>query len=161
MNRKRQAQEETWSRGTNSRLPFDVKVMLNLSNNQDKPESNPTVQFERTQIQAHAQPQMAISYFCRIHFASHRCILVFAVNAALSLFYWAACGPVKKWVSSMSKKEKTKWRTNLQEGVACLILFAVGPTSCFWEVWEVPAFVPGILHSMEAKNSVLYSLYSV
>ena len=22
---------ETWSRGTNSRLPFDVKVMLNLS----------------------------------------------------------------------------------------------------------------------------------
>ena len=61
----------------------------------------------------------------------------------------------------MSKKEKTKWRTNLQEDVACLILFAVGPTSCFWEVWEVPAFVPGILHSMEAKNSVLYSLYSV
>ena len=70
--------------------------MLNLSNNQDKPESNPTVQFERTQIQAHAQPQMAISYFCRIDFASHRCILVFAVNAALSLFYWAACGPIKK-----------------------------------------------------------------
>ena len=61
----------------------------------------------------------------------------------------------------MSKKEKTKWRTNLQEGVSCLILFAVGSTSCFWEVWEVPAFVPGILHSMEAKNSVLYSLYSV
>ena len=24
--------EETWSRGTNSRLPFDVNVMLNLSN---------------------------------------------------------------------------------------------------------------------------------
>ena len=63
MNRKRQAQEETWSRGTNSRLPFDVTVMLNLSNNQDKPESNPTVQFERTQFQAHAQTQMAIFFF--------------------------------------------------------------------------------------------------
>ena len=24
--------EETWSRGTNSCLPFDVNVMLNLSN---------------------------------------------------------------------------------------------------------------------------------
>ena len=29
MNSKRQG--ETWSRGTNSRLPFDVKVMFNLS----------------------------------------------------------------------------------------------------------------------------------
>ena len=32
MNSKRQ--EETWSRGTNSRLLFDVNVMLNLSNTQ-------------------------------------------------------------------------------------------------------------------------------
>ena len=35
MNSKRQdlvLKEETWSRGTNSRLPFDVNVMLNLSN---------------------------------------------------------------------------------------------------------------------------------
>ena len=31
MNSKRQVKEETWSRGTNSRLPFDVNVMLNLS----------------------------------------------------------------------------------------------------------------------------------
>ena len=30
MNSKRQV-EESWSRGTNSRLPFDVNVMLNLS----------------------------------------------------------------------------------------------------------------------------------
>ena len=26
------SKEETWSRGTNSRLPFDVNVILNLSN---------------------------------------------------------------------------------------------------------------------------------
>ena len=26
------SKQETWSRGTNSRLPFDVNVMLNLSN---------------------------------------------------------------------------------------------------------------------------------
>ena len=32
MNSKRQ--EETWSRGTNLRLSFDVNVMLNLSNTQ-------------------------------------------------------------------------------------------------------------------------------
>ena len=64
------------------------------------------MQFERTQFQAHAQPKMAISYFCRIHFASHRFILVFAVNAALSLFYWAACGAIIKWVASMSKKKR-------------------------------------------------------
>ena len=32
MNSKRQVMGETWSRGTNSRLPFDVNVMLNLSN---------------------------------------------------------------------------------------------------------------------------------
>ena len=32
MNSKRQVEGETWSRGTNSRLPFDVNVMLNLSN---------------------------------------------------------------------------------------------------------------------------------
>ena len=33
MNSKRQVlKEETWSRGTNSCLPFDVNVMLNLSN---------------------------------------------------------------------------------------------------------------------------------
>ena len=33
MNSKRQVlKEETWSRGTNSRLPFDVNVMLNLCN---------------------------------------------------------------------------------------------------------------------------------
>ena len=69
--------------------------MLNLSNNQDKPENNPTVQFERTQFQAHAQTQMAISFFSRIHFASHRFLLVFAVNAALSLFYLAVCGPIR------------------------------------------------------------------
>ena len=69
--------------------------MLNLSNNQDKPENNPTVQFERTQFQAHAQTQMAISFFCRIHFASHRFLLVFAVNAALSLLYSAVCGPIR------------------------------------------------------------------
>ena len=31
MNSKRQVMGETWSRGTNSRLPFDVNVMLNLS----------------------------------------------------------------------------------------------------------------------------------
>ena len=32
MNSKRQVlKEETWSRGTISRLPFDVNVMLNLS----------------------------------------------------------------------------------------------------------------------------------
>ena len=29
MNSKRQVKGETWSRGTNSRLPFDVNVMLN------------------------------------------------------------------------------------------------------------------------------------
>ena len=29
---KRQVMGETWSRGTNSRLPFNVNVMLNLSN---------------------------------------------------------------------------------------------------------------------------------
>ena len=32
MTSKRQVKGETWSRGTNSRLPFDVNVMLNLSN---------------------------------------------------------------------------------------------------------------------------------
>ena len=33
MNSKRQVlKEETWSRGTNSCLPFDVNVMLNLFN---------------------------------------------------------------------------------------------------------------------------------
>ena len=32
MNSKRQVRGETWSRGTNSRLAFDVNVMLNLSN---------------------------------------------------------------------------------------------------------------------------------
>ena len=32
MNSKRQVRGETWSRGTNLRLPFDVNVMLNLSN---------------------------------------------------------------------------------------------------------------------------------
>ena len=33
MNSKRQVlKEETWSRGTNSCLPFDVNVILNLSN---------------------------------------------------------------------------------------------------------------------------------
>ena len=33
MNSKRQVlKEETWSRGTNSRLPFDVNVKLNFSN---------------------------------------------------------------------------------------------------------------------------------
>ena len=32
MNSERQVMGETWSRGTNSRLPFDVNVMLNLSN---------------------------------------------------------------------------------------------------------------------------------
>ena len=32
MNSKRQVMGETWSRGTNSRLPFDVNVMLNLCN---------------------------------------------------------------------------------------------------------------------------------
>ena len=69
--------------------------MLNLSNNQDKPENNPTVQLERTQFQAHAQTQMAIFFFCRIHFASHRFLLVFAVNAALSLLYSAVCGPIR------------------------------------------------------------------
>ena len=31
MNSKRQVKGETWSRGTNSRLPFDVNVILNLS----------------------------------------------------------------------------------------------------------------------------------
>ena len=31
MNSKRQVNGETWSRGTNSRLPFDVNVILNLS----------------------------------------------------------------------------------------------------------------------------------
>ena len=31
MNSKRQVMGETWSRGTNSRLPFDINVMLNLS----------------------------------------------------------------------------------------------------------------------------------
>ena len=31
MNSKRQVKGETWSRGTNSRLPFDVNVMFNLS----------------------------------------------------------------------------------------------------------------------------------
>ena len=31
MNSKRQEKLETWSRGTNSLLPFDVNVMLNLS----------------------------------------------------------------------------------------------------------------------------------
>ena len=38
---------------------------------------------------------MAISFFCRIHFASHRFLLVFAVNAALSLLYSAVCGPIR------------------------------------------------------------------
>ena len=32
MNSERQVKGETWSRGTNSRLPFDVNMMLNLSN---------------------------------------------------------------------------------------------------------------------------------
>ena len=32
MNSKRQVMGETWSRGTDSRLPFDVNVMLNLCN---------------------------------------------------------------------------------------------------------------------------------
>ena len=32
MNSKRQVKRETWSRGTNSRLAFDVNVMVNLSN---------------------------------------------------------------------------------------------------------------------------------
>ena len=32
MNSKRQVMGETWSRGTNSRLPFDINVMLNLCN---------------------------------------------------------------------------------------------------------------------------------
>ena len=32
MNSKRQVNGETWSRGTNLRLPFDVNVILNLSN---------------------------------------------------------------------------------------------------------------------------------
>ena len=31
MNSKRQVMGETWSRGTNSRLPFDVNVLLNHS----------------------------------------------------------------------------------------------------------------------------------
>ena len=31
INSKRQVMGKTWSRGTNSRLLFDVKVMLNLS----------------------------------------------------------------------------------------------------------------------------------
>ena len=35
MSSKRQVKGETWSRGTNSRLPFDVNVMLNLSINDD------------------------------------------------------------------------------------------------------------------------------
>ena len=35
MSSKRQVNGETWSRGTNSRLPFDVNVMLNLSINDD------------------------------------------------------------------------------------------------------------------------------
>ena len=35
MSSKRQVEGETWSRGTNSRLPFDVNVMLNLSINDD------------------------------------------------------------------------------------------------------------------------------
>ena len=33
MSSKRQVKGETWSRGTNSRLLFDVNVMLNLSIN--------------------------------------------------------------------------------------------------------------------------------
>ena len=33
MNSKRQVNGETWSRGTNLRLPFDVNVMLNISIN--------------------------------------------------------------------------------------------------------------------------------
>ena len=32
MNSERQVKGETWSRGTNSRLPFDVNMTLNLSN---------------------------------------------------------------------------------------------------------------------------------
>ena len=35
MSSKRQVNGEIWSRGTNSRLPFDVNVMLNLSINDD------------------------------------------------------------------------------------------------------------------------------
>ena len=35
MSSKRQVKGETWSRGTNSRLSFDVNVMLNLSINDD------------------------------------------------------------------------------------------------------------------------------
>ena len=33
------SKEETWSRGTNSRLPFDVNVMFNLSNVHTSPDS--------------------------------------------------------------------------------------------------------------------------
>ena len=32
INSKRQVKRETWSRGTNSRVPFAVNVKLNLSN---------------------------------------------------------------------------------------------------------------------------------
>ena len=35
MSSKRQVKGETWSRGKNSRSPFDVHVMLNLSINDD------------------------------------------------------------------------------------------------------------------------------
>ena len=36
MSSKRQVNGETWSRGTNSRLPFDVNAMLNPSINDDQ-----------------------------------------------------------------------------------------------------------------------------
>ena len=47
---------------------------------------------------------------------------------SIRIYYCAACGPIKK-MSRVYVEKKTKWRTNLPEGVACPILLTVGPTS--------------------------------
>ena len=66
-----------------------------------------------------------------------------ALSSILSLFCWAACGSVKKWVTSMSKI-LTKWWTDLPESVACPIplqwknrLLRAGGT---WMIWFLMPF---------------------
>ena len=66
---------ETWSRGTNSRLPFDVNVKLNLEHPifslEKKRKGNSKASCKRTQQLPKLLPNSVESYFVRLHVAKH------------------------------------------------------------------------------------------
>ena len=68
-----------------------------------------------------------------------------------SIDYWAACGPIKKWVASMSKFDKMVLR----------VLFPPQGRNKPLRGRGVPAFWPWNFYWLKAKTSVFHRLYAL